>query len=763
MRVSRVQFLLTVAIALPAWCAKQPIVETDLLKIGRVTEVQVTPEGASAVFAVQTIHTDPPTAANADPVYSYRTNIWMVDLRDPAAKPVQLTFGARKDSELAISPDGSELAFVRIENEPATPDAKPDKKQKPHPQVWILPLSTPGEARAVTHLAYGAMDPRWRSDGKALLVSSEIPISKLPGKPTFDLERPGRDWWDFDRPQEEPPGSQTKTAKSTSGSPDGDLRSIRDWLEHDADRDDPTVITRIAFLDELSLNGEMTFSELYRVDLGREPKTTQLTATYRNHRQGVFSPDGRRILFAAEPPSHLHPDRLNGKSAIWEVNADGSDERTLLSDQKYSYREVQFTKDGKHLLLVGQQNDQPTYRQAMLAVCDPDGSRLNWITKDGDPSVQHPEISDDGHAYYTLEYHGGQPLRRVDLKTHRVEDAVNGPMGVNAFAIAPGKVVYAQISVDNPNELYVAPEPGKGEAIRPRARRLTDINARWLEEKVLSLPEEHWITRPDGVRVEYWVMKPTNAQAGKRYPWVLDIHGGPSAMWGPGEFTMWHEFQIFCSFGYGVVYSNPRGSGGYGYDFQHANYKNWGDGPMGDLMAVVDDTQTKYPMVDTDREFVTGGSYAGYMTAWIVGHTQRFKAAAALRGVYDLSTFFGEGNAFRLVPEEFGGYPWQPDTRKLLDHESPITYVENMHTPLLIIHGSQDNRTGIAQSQMLFRALKQLDRPVEYVRYPGIGHELTRSGPPQQRMDHMLRIIEFFERYSQNASSIPAVQAGAGR
>ncbi len=232
-------------------------------------------------------------------------------------------------------------------------------------------------------------------------------------------------------------------------------------------------------------------------------------------------------------------------------------------------------------------------------------------------------------------------------------------------------------------------------------------------------------------------------------------------MWGPGEFTMWHEYQIFCSFGYGVVYSNPRGSGGYGYAFQRANYKDWGDGPMGDIMGALDDAAAKYPMIDKDRLFVTGGSYAGYMTAWIVGHTNRFKAAAAERGVYDLSTFFGEGNAYRLVPEEFGGYPWQPETRRILDQQSPITYVANITTPLLIIHGSSDNRTGVVQGQMLFRALKQLNRPVEYIRYPGAGHELTRSGPPQQRMDHMLRIIEFFERYSHNQRSAPGAQATA--
>ncbi len=720
------------AIARPAWCQKQPIVETDLLKIGRVTEVQVTRDGAFAVYGVRTIHTDPPSAPNADPAYSYRVNLWMVDLRDPAAKPVQLTFGARNDGMLAISPDGTKLAFVRVDHEPpAAAGAPGESKEKAHPQVWILPLRTAGEPQVITHLEFGAVAPRWREDGKALLVSSPIPISKLPGKPTFDLERPGRDWWDFDRPPEKDSGSHETASKANTGSPDGNLRSIRDWLEHDSAHDDPVDITRIAFLGELSLNPEMTFSEVFRVDLDSD-KATQLTSTYRDHEGAIFSPRGDQILFAAEPLSHLHPDRLEEKSAIWEMHADGSEERPLLDDEWYSFREPRFTKDGKRLIVVGRQNDQPTFRQARLAMCDPDGTHLAWITKDGDPGVDDLELGDSGDIYYTVEYQGGAPLRRVDPQTRRMDELIPAPLGVNAFAVAPGKIVYAQISAENPNELYVMPDPRRNSAARASGRRLTEINARWLESKTIALPEEHWITRPDGTRVQYWVMKPTpqsGLEPGKKYPWVLDMHGGPSAMWGPGEFSMWHEFQIFCSFGYGVVYSNPRGSGGYGYEFERANYKDWGDGPMGDVMAALDDAIAKYPMIDKDRLFLTGGSYAGYLTAWMVGHTDRFKAAAALRGVYDLSTFFGEGNAYRLVPEEFGGYPWDPQTRRILDQQSPITYVEKIHTPLLIIHGSQDNRTGVVQSQMLFRALKQLNRPVEYVRYPGIGHELTRSGP----------------------------------
>ncbi|MEP7362306.1 MAG: prolyl oligopeptidase family serine peptidase, partial [Acidobacteriota bacterium] len=150
---------------------------------------------------------------------------------------------------------------------------------------------------------------------------------------------------------------------------------------------------------------------------------------------------------------------------------------------------------------------------------------------------------------------------------------------------------------------------------------------------------------------------------------------------------------------------------------------------------------------DKDQLFLTGGSYAGYLTAWIAGHDKRFQAAASQRGVYDLRTFYGEGNAFQLAPEAMGGYFWDPESRAVYERESPITYVGQITTPLLILHGSADLRTGVTQSEMLYRALKQLGRPVEYVRYPNVGHELTRGGPPTPRLDHALRILEFFERY----------------
>ena len=166
---------------------------------------------------------------------------------------------------------------------------------------------------------------------------------------------------------------------------------------------------------------------------------------------------------------------------------------------------------------------------------------------------------------------------------------------------------------------------------------------------------------------------------------------------GPGIFSMWHEYQLENSWGYGLVYCNPRGSGGYGDQFKKANFKDWGAGPASDILTSLDDAIKNNSWIDKDQLFVEGGSYAGYMVAWLVSHDKRFKAANAQRGVYELSTFMGEGNAWSLVPNDFGGYPWEKDTKTLLDSESPYSYVSNINTPLLIIHADQDLRTGVIQ------------------------------------------------------------------
>ncbi len=386
------------------------------------------------------------------------------------------------------------------------------------------------------------------------------------------------------------------------------------------------------------------------------------------------------------------------------------------------------------------------YAQSQIATATATGERPTIITQALDRDAGTAIWSADSKTiYFTAQVDGDIPLYSVPAKGGTITRITGNDSGINDIDIVGDRVVCAITETRNPWEVYQF-SLKDAKAIR----QITQLNEGWLKDRQISTPKEFWLTRPDGTKVQYWVMEPIGKKEGVKYPTILNIHGGPSAMWGPGMFSMWHEYQLENAWGYGVVYSNPRGSGGYGDKFKRANYQDWGTGPAGDILGALDDAVENQAWIDKDQLFVEGGSYAGYMVAWIVGHDNRFKAANAQRGVYELSTFLGEGNQWRLVPEHFGGYPWEKSTKEILEANSPLTYVEKINTPLLIIHGDQDLRTGVIQSETLYKSLKILGKPVEYIRYPKEGHELTRSGNPGRMMDHMLRVIEFFERYAKH-------------
>lgn len=721
--------------------AQQPITAMDLLLIKQITSVDVAPNGSFAVYTLKSIVRDGEDE-NGLEKYDYRTHLWIVPLNDPNGAPTALTHGDRDDTSPRISPDGAQLAFVRQAAK------KEDEKERPKPQVWVMPLDRPGEARQVTELEHGAVSPTWRPDGGALLVTSPIPFSKLDGAPDWDSERPRRSWDDATVPD-------PKSDQKVDARPDGDRQSVRNWLERNALKNSPAVYNRLAFQDETSIKGEESFAHLFLIELGDETKATQLTRGFRNHGDASFSPDGSLIAFVDKPRTKAHPDRFF-RTSIYLMNADGSNVRVFQDDESVSFNSPRFTRDGRSIVFAATDQDELLYRQSRLGMAPIGGGRTQWLAEDWTSDQTNAVVVDSG-VYTVSPWNGGFPLLFAPFRSSGQShiNLTDHTLGVHAFD-AEGSVIAAAItSVDNPCELFVLKAPNG------QPRQLTNHNTGWISQRALSKPTERWITRPEGERIQYWVMPPTNMKRGERYPVVLEIHGGPMAMWGPGEFSMWHEFQLLCAWGYGVVYSNPRGSGGYGYEFQRANHQNWGEAPMGDVLACLDDAMKRNDWIDEKRQFVTGGSYAGYLTAWIIGHTDRFQAAVAQRGVYDLTTFFGEGNAWLLVEHAMGGFPWQPEIREVLHRESPFSYVDLINTPFLIMHGSSDLRTGVTQSEMMYRALKELRKPVEYVRYPGEGHELSRSGNPRLRLDRLMRIVEFFERYADNPRPAPSAPASA--
>lgn len=692
---------------------KEPVKVTDMLRIKTPGSVTLNRDGSKAAFTLTSIEPDGDSKTD----YKYTTQLWLVNT-DGSSQPKQLT-SKENASQPAWSPDGKQLAFVRAADGKA--------------QVFLLSMDG-GEAIQLTKFKYGASSPRWSPDGKQLLFAANVSLKELlkdsilnPGKmvPAWPGEKPG-----FNKNEQ----LQTSVAKAN---PDGSIEEVRAYLDNNATDRKAKVVNKLNFLDEMNVSSDMSFTHYFVVNAVPDAIPVAITKGFYRYGNADFTPDGKQVILSGDIDSLQHPDR-SLESEIFIVNTNGSNFRTLLGEEGKVYSGPRLSPSGKWLAF--QYGGVSFVSIPTLAIMPLNGTAKDIIDIPLDRSKGSLTWSaDEKYLYLSAQSNGGAPIYRVDVKTKKVEQLTDYNSGISSFDLVNNKLVFVKTEVANPYELYLS------DATAKNAQPISHFND-WVQSKQLSFPEKKTFTNSKGMTVEYWVMKPINYEAGKKYPVVLNIHGGPSAMWGPGESSMWHEFQFFCSKGYGVVYCNPRGSGGYGLDFLRGNVEDWGAGPTSDVLTSLDKAVAE-GWADTSKLTVTGGSYAGYLVAWIISHDKRFKAACSQRGVYDLATFFGEGNAWRLVPNYFGGYPWEPKTKAILQRESPITYVQNITTPYIIFHGDNDRRTGFVQSEMLYHSLKVLGRPVEYVRHANGTHELTRSGDNRQRIDQMLRTWEFFERY----------------
>ena len=712
------------------------ITAADLLKLKQIEAPALSSDGRWVAYAVRSIEPKP----DAKDDWIYQSHLWLA-ATDGTTSPRQLTFGTASDSAPAWNPAGDRIAFVRA-------------VEKEKPQLRLLPLAG-GEAQPLTKLDSGATAPRWSPDGTKLLFMSSLTYAQVraalekagaDAKPRWNSEKPGRTANDtkiYELKKKSGAGAKPDAESPTVAlaQADGSLQDRREWLAKNESDGNPRVLDRLNFQDEHDINPEQTFDHLFVQELrdGAEPK--DLTLGYTSFRGGEWTPDGKSVLCSGPRNLDENPDR-NESTDLYVADAAGGGVKLFLDLKGYSTASPMPSPDGRLVALTATLGDAFGFAQSVVAVMSASGGEPRLLTEKLDRSAGNLKWSDDSASvYFVAATDGGFPLYRVNAQigaSERLSPSLD--TGVRSYDLARDTLVQVLTTPADPGELHAGPLDAK------TTKPLTTHNSAWLAGKKLSAYEPHTLANRDGHDVQFWTMKPAAFDAAKKYPLLLEIHGGPSAMWGPGEDSMWFEFQYFAAQGYAIVFSNPRGSGGYGYEFQHANYQNWGVGPAGDILAAAD-IAAKEPYIDPKRQVVTGGSYGGYMTARIVGHDHRFAAAVAQRGVYDLSTFFGEGNAWRLVPRAFGGYPWQPEIRRVLDRESPLTYVANITTPLLLQHGDNDRRTGFVQSEMLLRSLKVLGRDVEEVRYPRATHELSRSGEPKQRLDTLVRYEEFFRRY----------------
>lgn len=686
---------------------------TDMLKIKTVGNITLTKDGKRAAFTVTAIEPD----ENNKLDYKYRTQIFTTATLNNSV-PVQLTTNKDGATRPAWSPDGKQIAFTR---------SVEDKMQ-----IFILSMEG-GEPMQLTKHKYGASNPKWSPDGKKILFSSSIPLRELlqdsilnksNAIPTWKMEKPG-----FDK-------NEHLLTNKEKPNPNGSLSEIRAYLDKNATDKKAIVLNKLNFQSESNVSSDMNFNHFFEINVSKDAEPRLLTKGFYSFSNADYMPNGKQIILSGDVDTTENADR-SLESEIFTADTNGENFKMILGENGKRYNSATISPSGNWLAFLS--SNTSFISVPALSIMPMNGTEKDMVTIPFDRNKSNLIWSkDDKYLYFTSQMNGGNVLHRINRLTKKIEALSSVDTGISSFDIVNNTVVFSKTQISNPSELYFADANLKNE------KKVSNFNA-WVTNKKLSIPEKKTFINDLGMTVEYWIMKPSNYKQGEKYPLLLEIHGGPSAMWGPGEESMWHEYQYFCSKGYGVVYSNPRGSGGYGLDFLRGNINDWGKGPASDVLTALDKT-VEEGWADKSKLLITGGSYAGYLTAWIISHDNRFKAACAQRGVYDLNTFFGEGNAWRLVPNYFGGYPWEPKVKEILTRESPISYVQNITTPFIIFHGGNDRRTGFIQAEMMFRSLKVLDRPVEFVLHPGATHEITRNGDNRQRIDQMLRTYEFFER-----------------
>lgn len=690
--------LLLVAASTASAQQKRAIVPEDLYRLKTAGDVTVSPDGRWVIY----VQTSIDSAANR-----YVRDLYAARSDGSAQRRLTWTPQSSEGSP-AFSPNGRLLAFV----------ARREGDERAA-EIYVLPFTEPGEARRVTSIARGVSRPVWSPDGSriAFTVSDSLPGDTAVSKPKTRAER----------------------------------------LAAAARKNDPRVMTRLNYVGEQSFNQER-YNQIYVVALQEGAIAKRITGGSFGSNAPAWTPDGKSIVYAAAPPKgSYHPD-YEQDSDLYIIAADGSGEpRNLTPGGRsglsaavagrggarstpagiYSEGNPRFSPDGKHLAYTrGTIGEHASAANRELIIANADASAPTCVTCALDRDFGAADWDEQGRLYFTVADRGGVHLYRV-TPGRTAQALITGARGVLGFDVNGGTLAWWQMQPSLPSDVYSADVDAKKE------RRLTMLNDSLLATVHVQPYEELWYQAPDGQAIQGWFMRPPQGATGTT-PLAVEMHGGPHVMWGPGEASMWLEYQSLAGAGYTVFFGNPRGSDGYGFEHKKAIHRNWGDLPMGDVLAGADSVIAR-GLADANKQTITGGSYAGYLTGWIIGHTNRFKAAAAQRGVFDMVSWYGMANTWRLFESEFGATPWEDP--EMAWQASPIAYAAQIQTPLLLLHGENDYRVGLGGVQTLFRMLKAQGKETELVLYPREGHEVTRSGEPHHRVDHMTRIIEWFDRY----------------
>lgn len=344
---------------------------------------------------------------------------------------------------------------------------------------------------------------------------------------------------------------------------------------------------------------------------------------------------------------------------------------------------------------------------------------------------------DGDNIYFPVSDRGRLNIYRLNLNNRTIEPAIVGDFVVCDFSVRKGIIAYAKVTETEPAEIWVKDENGD--------RKITNFNSNLLLKMNISVPQRFEFKASDGKPIEGWILKPPNFRKGEKYPVILNIHGGPKSAFG---YAFMFEHQFFASKGFVIVYPNPRGSDGYSEEFADIRGK-YGERDFQDIMECIDYVISRYEFIDQNRMGVTGISYGGFMTNWIITHTDRFKAAISQNGIADWTAFFGTTDiGFYFAPDQIGEDPWH--NADGYRSKSPLTYAQNVKTPVMFIHSLEDYRCWVDQAIAFFTALKYLGKETELILFTEGSHVFSRVGKPSHRIKRLEYMLRWFEKYLKN-------------
>lgn len=679
--------LMVLSLAAPAVAQSRGLLPQDYYKEVTIADVAVSPTGNFVAFTVMTV---------VEKENRRHYEVWLERLVGgvPDNHPFRFTDAVNDSSDPCWSPDGNTLSFSSPRGD--------DPNTTWFARVWPLP----GEARHIPGVD-GA--PTWSPDGNWIAYTKSAAEDAAPANKVH------AGW------------------------------IAADAMSHtlDASRFDGRVITsarykRDGMIELLPDPASRTPQQLFVVPArGGRPK--QLTVTTFDVGSITWSHDSRLIVLTGSERQSAEADPQMTRD-LFVVSRDGGAPKRLTNDPG-AERSPAWSPVRNQLAFVFTPSRNAKQNVVVIDVASDGGfiGRPRNLTADWDLTPGDISWTPDGAAVrFDAETHGNVHLFEVAAAGGQVRQVTTGDRTLSSIsASANGRVLaYASDDAVTPTELYVARADGTGE------HRATSFNDAWLCAVERVPPERLTWTVGDGTAIEGWLVKPVGFKKGRSYPLVLKIHGGPHTQYGN---TWFSTFHILSNAGMFVLYCNPRGSTGYGYGFTYATRGRWGEMDSEDLLKGLDAVIAKYPQVDAKRLGVSGGSYGGYMTNWLTATSTRFAAAVTSRTIANWESWYGASDDQGLTDYEFYGAPWEQ--RDLYRRLSPISHVEHVRVPTLIIEGENDYRTPMAEGEQWFMALKKQHVPVELVRYPRSSHSLSRTGEPWLLVDRLERIRSWFVQW----------------